>query len=276
MAMQISNIKLANRMDEAIQDEIRRSLWNEETIQFIDFDDISVTVENGQVCFFGHVSDDRVNRRIEDITRSIPGVVAVHNHLVTDPDLSKQITQALCNYEPTRLLILQVYSHNGWVELNGSVPNREMQSAAEASAARVPAVRGIIRIPEIMGEQSPMLRVAVQPRIGLRVFVKDETQGLVYQVVITPQNRLVTHAVVRVNRKANGWQEATDYLIPVDAMDVVDLSGVSLKNSSPAIFQFPGFNPADYPYAPLTWQPPYPYLVGNVRWPRLEKMNSKQ
>ena len=207
MALQKTNSKQSSRTDETIQDEIWRSLWNEETIQSIDVNDISVNVENGQVCFFGHVLKDYIYQRIEEITKSIPGVVAVHNHLVTDPDLSIQVAQALRNYETTRHLLLQVYSNNGWVELVGSVPNRELQSAAEATAARVPAVRGVIRIPEIEGEQSATIRLMVQPRIGVRVFEKEETKGVIYQVVITPQNRLVSHAIVRVNRKSNGWQE---------------------------------------------------------------------
>jgi hypothetical protein len=58
--------------------------------------------------------------------------------------------------------------------------------------------------------------------------------------------------------------------MPVEAMNVVDEGGIFLNGKAPSIHQFPGFTPADYPFAPLTWQPPYPYAVGNVRWPRLE------
>jgi len=275
MAIEKSISKHMRRPDEAILDDIWRSLWMEETIRSIDIHDISVEVENGQVCFSGHVSKDYNNQRIEEITRSIAGVAAVYNHLVADHDLSIRVARALCSFEPTRLLTLPVYSFHGWVELGGSVPNREIQRGAEATAARVPAVRGVIMLPDIAGEHGGSVRTAVQPRIGVGVFGKDETQGTVYQVVISPQNRLVTHTIVRIKRSTNGWQESFDFLIPVDEMDVVDEGGIFMNSGAPAIHQFPGFISADYPYAPLTWQPPYPYAVGRVRWPRQEKVNSE-
>jgi hypothetical protein len=134
----------------------------------------------------------------------------------------------------------------------------------------------VILLPDIAGEQSASARDRVQPRIGVRVFGKDETQGIVYQVVITPQNRLVTHAIVRVNRIANGWQDSCDCLIPAEAMDVANLGGIFLNYRAPAIYHFPVFSPANYPLAPFTWQPPYPYAVGSVRWPRLEKVKVEQ
>ena len=128
---------------------------------------------------------------------------------------------------PPAVLRLPVYSFHGWVELGGSVPNREIQRDAEETAASVPSVRGVILLPDMAGEQKASARNAVQPRIGVRVFGEDETEGTVYQVVISPQNRLVTHAIVRVNRIIDGWQESCDYLIPVEAMDVVDEGGTS-------------------------------------------------
>lgn len=276
MEMQKTNNKQIRRTDESIQDEIRRSLWNEETIRTIDILDISVKVDQGQVCLFGHVSKGDNYQIIEEFIRSIPGVVAVHNHLVSDHDLTIQVTNALANYETTLLFSIHINSNNGWIELRGSVPNREIQGAAEAIAASVSAVRGVILVPEIPGEPIPTVRNAVQPRIGVSVFGMAETQGIVYQVVITPKNRLVTHAIVRVNRWSNGWKEWCDYLIPVETMDMVDIGGIFLNSSTPAIHLFPGFTPSDYPFAPLTWQPPYPYTVGNVRWPQLEKVKAEQ
>lgn len=262
--------------DKAIEDEIWRLLWKEEAIRFNDIHDISVEVENRQVCLSGHVSKDHNYQRIEEICRSSPGVIAVHNHLVTDHDLSIHVTQALHDDKTTRVLTLPVYSCHGWVELGGSVPSREVQIAVEETAASVATVRGVILLPDIAGEQTALAWDAVQPRIGVRVFGKEETEGIVYQVIITPQNRLVTHAIVRVNRIANGWQESSDCLIPIEAMDVVDVGGIYMNYLTPAIYHFPVFSPANYPLAPFTWQPPYPYAVGSVRWPRLEKVKVEQ
>jgi hypothetical protein len=262
--------------DETILGDIWQSLWKMETIRSIDIHDISVDVENGQVCLSGHVSRGSNQQQIEEIARTIPGVIAVHNHLVTDRDLSLQVAQVLGEDERTCNLNLTIYSCHGWVELGGIVPNRDVQCIVEEAAASVPAVRGVILLPDIEGDHTSPLRDALQPRIGVQVYGANETEGKVHQVVILPQNRLVTHAIVRVSQHIDGWQRSCDYLVPVKSMRVVDDGGILLNSSAPAIDQFPVFNPVDYPFAPLTWQPPYPYAAGNVRWPRQEQEKGKQ
>ena len=262
--------------DETILGDIWQSLWKAETIRSIDIHDISVDVENGEVCLSGHVSRDSNQQQIEEISRSTPGVIAVHNHLVTDRDLSIQVGQVLGADERTCYLNLPVFCCHGWVELGGIVPNSDVQSTIEETAASVPAVRGVILLPNIEGDHASPLRDAIQPRIGVRVYGTNEAEGKIYQAVIRPQNRLVTHAIVRVSQLIDEWQRSYDYLVPVKYMWVVDDGGILLNRSAPAIHQFPVFNPVDYPFAPLTWQPPYPYAAGNVRWPRQEQEKDKQ
>lgn len=269
MATQKVSIKQIHRPDEEILEDIWQAVRKEETIRVIDSHDISVDVESGQVCLSGHVTKDNNNHRIEEIAWSIPGVVAVHNHLVTDHDLSIQVAEALGNNRHTRPFVLLVSCFHGWVGLGGTVPNRDIQHVAEAAAASVPAVRGVILLPDIMGEEATPALDAVQPGIGVRVYGADETDGTVSQVVINPQNRLVTHAIVRVIYKhtSDGRQAWHDFLVPVDSMQVVDAGGVFLRRETNGISQFTIFDHANYPFAPLTWQPPYPYAVGSVRWP---------
>lgn len=274
MAAQKASIKQIHRPDEEILEDIWQLVWKEETIRAIDSHDISVDVESGQICLSGHVSNDNNNQRIEEMAWSIPGIVAVHNHLVTDHDLSIQVAEALGDDKRTRSFVLPVSCFHGWVELGGMVPNHDIQRAAESAAASVPAVRGVILLPNIMGEHGALKHAAaaldaVQPGIGVRVYGADETEGTVYQVVINPQNRLVTHAIVRVKHKhtSDGRQTWCDYLVPVDSMQVVDAGGIFLSHETNVIQPFPVFNSANYPFAPLTWQPPYPYVVGSVRWP---------
>lgn len=262
--------------DEKILGHIWQSLWKAETIRSIDIHDISVDVENGQVCLSGHVSRESNQQQIEEITRSVPGVISVHDHIVADHDLSIQIAQALGNDERIRPFTLPVHSYHGWVEIGGQVPNQAIQCAAEEIAANVPAVRGVILLPNIEGDHTFSVRDALQPRIDVQVYGKEETVGTVRQVVITPQNRLVTHAIVRISQLINGWQSSCDYLVPVKSMWVVNDGGILMSHSAPEIHQFPVFNPVDYPFAPLTWQPPYPYAVGSVRWPRQEMVKGKQ
>jgi osmotically-inducible protein OsmY len=272
MAIQKTCTKPIQRPDTAILEEIWQALRKEETIWAMDSQAIAVAVESGQVCLSGHVSMDHNTQRIEAIACSIVGVNAVHNHLVSDDELTIQVAQALGEDERTRPFVLPVFCSHGWVELVGTVPNRTIQRAAEAVAASVPAVRGVILLPDILGEPAAPRQDAVQPGIGVRAYGAEERKGTVYQVVINPHNRLVSHAVVRVLDKqtGDGRQVWGDYLVPVEAMQVVDAGGIFLCREAGAIHAFPICNPADYPFAPLTWQPPYPYAVGSVRWPRQE------
>jgi hypothetical protein len=105
--------------------------------------------------------------------------------------------------------------------------------------------------------------------MGVRGYGADETKGTVSQVVINPHNRLVTHAIVRVLYKptSDGRQACHDFLVPVESMQVVDAGGIFLSRETNGISQFSVFDPENYPFAPLAWQPPYPYAVGSVRWP---------
>lgn len=269
MAAQKESRKQIHRPDKDILEDIWQAVWKEETIRTIDSHAISVDVESGQVCLSGHVFEENNNRRIEDIAWSIPGVLAVHNHLVSDYDLSIQVAEALGDNEHTRSFVLPVFCFHGWVELGGTVPTLNIQRAVEATAASVPAVRGVILLPDILGEEATPALDAVQPGIGVRVYGANETEGTVSQVVINPHNRLVTHAIVRVLYKhtSDGRQAWHDFLVPVDSMQVVDAGGIFLSRETNEISQFPVFDPANYPFAPLTWQPPYPYAVGSVRWP---------
>lgn len=271
MAEPNTSTKPIYRADSEIQEEIWQAMWKEETIRAVDIHDISVDVENGQACLSGHVSKEGNVQRIADIAWSVPGIIAVHNHLVSDHDLSLQIAQALGDDECTRLYVIPVCSFHGWVMLGGRVPDRHIQRAAEAAAASVPAVRGVILLPDIPGEPVDPPRNSRQPRIGVRVYGEDETEGTVYQVVINPKNRLVTHAIVRVNQPYNDRHLSRDYLVPAEDMYVVGAEGIFLGRKAKVLSRFPVFNPAHYIFAPLTWQPPYPYAVGSVRWPRKEQ-----
>lgn len=255
------------RPDEIVLGDIWQAIYKQETIRSIDIHDISINVEDGQVCLSGHISKDNNDQRIEAIAYTVSGVTAVHNHLVTDHDLSIQVAQALGENEQTRPLVLPVASNHGWIQLGGMVPNRELQRVAEKVAARVPTVRGIIMLPRIEGEDDKTHTRFVQPRIGVRVYGENGIEGIVVQVVIQPNNRLVSHAIVRVNQTIDGRHKSCDYMVPVQSMRIVDLGGIFLNRNSPAINAFPAYNPKEYPFAPLTWQPPYPYTVGNVRWP---------
>ncbi len=266
-----ANTKSLNHQDEDILKEIWRAFQKERTIRSIDLHNISVSVEQGQALLSGHIAMDLNYQRIEEIARSVTGVQAVHNHLVTDRDLTIQVAQSLGKDDRLSPFILPVISSHGWISLGGKVPSRELQQVTELAAAQIPTVRGVISLPRVMGEREDPPRTAIQPRIGARVYGENGMEGVVTQVIICPENRLVTHAIFRVHQVEGDRQIMWDVLVPVEAMEMVNEDEIILKLNAPALNVFPVFLSGDYPITPPTWEPPYPYKVGSVRWPRNKK-----
>jgi osmotically-inducible protein OsmY len=262
------------RPDEDIRADLWEAIEQLDTIGSTDKRNLSIAIHDSVVVLEGHMAGTFNGRRVENIARSVPGVNAVHNDLVVDGDLEIQVAQALARDARTRPYILRVGSYHGWIRLSGTVPCQELQSAAEAVAAGVPAVRGVIALPRVTGETANPLRRAVQPRPGARVHGDDGEVGVVAQVVINPQNRLVTHMVVSLSEVlasfdiANLRRVTDDYLVPIEAAEVVNKESVILTHRTRSITVYPLFDASAYPPPPLTWRPPYPYSPSVVRWPR--------
>jgi hypothetical protein len=211
-------------------------------------------------------------RHAEKIALSVPGVNSVRNELVADSDLEILVAQALACDPRTRPLIVRVGSYHGWVRLGGTVPSRGLQSTAEAVAASMPAVRGVIALPGVAGEPRTPQRRAVQPRPGARLYGEDGEVGRVAQVVINLQNRLVTHMVVSSTMMVATYdidalrRVTGDYLVPIEAAELVHKESVILRRPIRSLTDYPLFDASAYPPAPFTWRPPYPYSLSTVRW----------
>jgi osmotically-inducible protein OsmY/sporulation protein YlmC with PRC-barrel domain len=266
MVVSEDNPEQVIRSDEDILSGIWDELWQQDTIRCMDMYSLSVNVKDGEVFLNGHLAAEVNLPLIDRIAYSIRGVTAVHNNLVRDHDLIIQVAQALCQDERTRPFILRVEASHGLIRLLGHVPTRELQLLAEQVAGQVPSARGIIALPKVAGSKSNPERHAVQPEIGASVYGKDGLVGVVTQVVIQPRNRLVTHIAVSANELRDGKLVSTEFVVPVEAIDLVNKSGVSLMRNAPSLSAYPTFDPGDYPLAPLDWQPPYPYTAGTVRW----------
>jgi hypothetical protein len=226
----------------------------------------SVSVKEGLVLLTGHVSKKYHRELIEAIACSVPGVHAVQNNLVADSDLTIQVAAHLAMDERTRRFIFPVGSAHGWVRVGGVVSRRELQRAAEEIAAQVPFVRGVLSRPRVIGEYPETERRPLQPQVQAKVYDYNLQEGFVTQVVIQPRNRLVTHAVVSASDFQDGKFIFHEYLVPLEAMEVVNRESIFLKRKGPPLNAFPAFETSEYPLAPSDWQPPYPYAAGDVRW----------
>jgi osmotically-inducible protein OsmY len=257
--------------DANILAEIWKAARQHDGIRVLDINSFSVSVKDGFVSLTGHLSRRSHRRVIEEIACSVPGVNAVRNNLVVDSELTIRVAEKLSQDERTRRFILPVGCAHGWVRLGGVVPRRELQMAAEKIAAQVPFVRGVLSRPRLIGKYPEMEGRPIQPQVQARVYDYNKQEGVVTQVVVQPGNRLVTHAVVSASGFHDGKFVFYEYLVPVEAMDVVNQESIFLKRNGPPLNAFPAFEAADYPPAPPDWQPPYPYTAGTIRWPCEER-----
>jgi hypothetical protein len=136
----------------------------------------------------------------------------------------------------------------------------------EKIAGGVSGVRGVTILPRIAGKSPTISPSPAQPRIGAVVYGKDGEIGIVTQVVIQLEDRLVTHIVVRSKELMGGNLVAHETVIPLDARDLVKNESIILQRHGPSLDAFPVLDPDEYPLAESTWQAPYPYTAGEVRW----------
>jgi osmotically-inducible protein OsmY len=256
------------RIDNSILSEIWEAIWKYEEIRCMDIDNFSVSVKNGVVQLWGHITRENNVRLIERAVRCVPGVVAVENHLVVDRDLTNRVAQALAMDECTCPYVLAVGSIHGWVSLGGEVPTRELQSVAEEGAAQVSCVRGVVSLPKVTGTPPESIHRAVQPGIDAPLYGKDGQAGIISQVVIHPRNRLVTQVIVSDLKHGK-------YLVPIDALEVVNKGSAFLNRKVASLNTFPVFIPSAISPVPTNWQPPYPYKFTEVLWPTTADRNEQ-
>ncbi len=255
-----------------IDDRILEGIWSQmrahDTIRAIEVRHIHVEVNEGQVRLSGHMSRGSHVRQIQEIAAGIAAVKSIENELVADSDLRVEVAQALGADEQTRPYVLPVGAFHGWIHLGGEVPTAELRAAAERVAASVSRVRGVVAVPHVAGEPPASIRRRLQPLIGSVVYARDGRVGEVSAVVLDPTNRLVKHIAV-ATRVALAKQETKgEFVIPADAIKLVNETSVLLEDAVADVARRSRYRPEDYPPAPRTWKPPFPYPAGGVRWSR--------
>lgn len=252
--------------DDSILADIWKAIRQYEEIRALGMDSFSVSVLKGYVLLNGYVSKKYHRDLMEEIANSMPGVHAVHNKLVVDSDLTIQVAGRLSKDERTRHFVLPAGCARGWIRLGGEVPSREVQLAAEEIAGQTPFVRGVLSRPRVIGENPESERRAIQPRIKAKVHDYNRQEGVITHVVIEPRNRLVTHAVASISDFHDGKSVVHEYLIPAEAMEVVNQESIILKRNGSPLNAYPVIELSNFPLPLSDWQPPYPYEAGFVRW----------
>ena len=266
--------------DEVLGAAVDKALWSDEILRQTDYQEIGLSVQEGVVRLQGHVVTQGNKRNAEAAARSVPGVLDLENGLVVDDDLVLEVAQALGKNELTRSERIAVGARNGFITLNGEVSSAAIRHAAEARAASISQVRGVVnylQAPNIIIDykDGPIW----QPYIDQQVSAADMQLGQVERVVIDPRNRRVTAFVVQGYfpdpQDTDGYRLPSDepqqehsVVIPMDVVGSVTDGSVRLEISGTEAALYRSFKPADFIDPPAEWQPPYPYRREQVSFDR--------
>ncbi len=257
--------------DEVLGEVVDHALWSNEILRNTDYKEIGISVEHGVVRLRGHVITHMNKRNAEEAVHSVSGVLGLENYLVVDQDLLIDVAQALGKNDLTRSERISVGVQNGFVTLNGQVGSSAVRVAAEAVAASIPQVRGVVndlQAPNVVLDNKESQ--TWQPHIGQQACAADMQLGRVERVIINPRNRRVTAFVVRgyfpdPKHKDNyrlpdeDPEQERSVVIPIVAVRYETDSAVLLEVNGTEAAKYPAFDPAGFKNPPAEWQPPYPY-----------------
>ncbi len=257
--------------DDILAAHVENALWSIDFLQNTDYEEISVSVQDGIVILRGHVITMMNKTQIGDAVRSIAGVLGVENNLVVDQDLVIEVTQALGQDERTRYEWISVGAQNGVITLRGQVGSAAVREAAGEITASTPQVRGVIndlQAPDVVID--PEEHRFCQPLIDQDVYAGDMELGQVKRVILAPRSRRVTAFVVDgtfpdlLNKHGHRLpggdpRQKRCVVIPISALRDISYNSILLEASGVEAAQNRDFNPADFISPPVSWKPPYPY-----------------
>jgi osmotically-inducible protein OsmY len=270
------------RPDADIRADVLALLDHVTMLHHVDPDSVSIEVHDGEVFLRGHVGTVMQRHLLRARAGETPGVTAVHDNLVADPDLAIAVSTALAADARLAGQRLRVVASNGWVHALGEVSGPGALAAVLETAAGLPQVRGICGTPHLAGEPQKSPRntpCPLQPRPGQPVIARDGAAGHVSAVVVDPRTRLVTDFAVHVERTlgyGGPWAVPASapttaapriVAVPLAAIDHISDGEVFLHDSLAELTARPPFDAAGFPPAPADWQPPFPFSPGAVYWP---------
>jgi osmotically-inducible protein OsmY/uncharacterized protein YkvS len=266
------------KTDGSIANEVESALWNDQVLRVTDYHEIDVQVKNGVVSLTGHITGVMNQQRIENALGSVKGILGVRMHLVGDDKLLLRVSEALAQIERIEGNHVFANVQNGLVVLNGKVISTNDRKLAERCAADVPLVRGVINHITTPGiDPNTEEQRFLQPSIGEVIYFHDGSFGVVKQVIINRNNRLVVDMILegrfpdkqfKSESMAAGETPAPDRLavIPVSTIRYLTSESGFLLIDSTEITRYQNFDPVNFIAPDPNWLPPYPYCIDDIRF----------
>lgn len=126
--------------DRAIRAAIEAALSARPGFECADFQAVHVTVRGGGVELRGNVRTGPARIEAEQLVRAVRGVRDVHNWLVADDALARQVERSVLHVLRTGIDGLRVECLFGRVELHGAARSQLQRATAMLAARRVTGV----------------------------------------------------------------------------------------------------------------------------------------
>ena len=270
--------RITEKMDVVISEKIDEALWQDEVLRSTDYKELEVCVADQIVYMSGHVMSTMNQQRVENAVRTVSGILGVKSALFSDDQLTREVAGALGQIEHVYKVKFFTGVRHGVVSLNGEVGSINVRSLAEKCAASVSGVRGVINHIRTSGitQEAEDTRF-LQPTIGEQIYFRDGPSGIVIQVIMNPNNRLVVAMVVqgrfpksqpRFQSRPDGETSPSEkFVIPTSEIRYLTKRSGFLHIKSIETARYGAFDPRGFIPPKKDWEPPFPYYLEDVLFP---------
>ena len=267
------------KTDAGIEEKIDHALWKDDVLRVTDNKEIDIHVKNGIVYMSGHLISSTNRNRVEKALQTVEGIRGSRSKLVMDDELMLEVAVSLGKIEHDHQCKFFTGVSHGVVVLNGEVSSMDVRNSAEKCAASHPNVRGVINYIHAPGVDPGLQDYRfLQPPIGKEICFRDGVTGIVQQVVINPDNRLVIAMTIKghiydlprnLSLSNNTVAQPAGQLlvIPMSVMGHLTNGSGFLTIKSTDFSKYQKFDASIFTSPEAGWVPPYPYCPDDVLFP---------
>ncbi|MFN0070274.1 MAG: BON domain-containing protein [Chloroflexota bacterium] len=132
----------ADEADRRLFFKVRNALWDYEPLRASGAQ-LTIDVEHQTVHVSGRVRSTAQKQLISALLGRLPGVLGVHNGIVADPEVARDVALALARDPAIAPHVIQVNSELGQVTLFGSVPSDSLAERAIEIAHNLGVVHSV-------------------------------------------------------------------------------------------------------------------------------------